>query len=59
MLREMLTINLEAPFLLCRAMVPSMRERGWGRIVNISTGALWTSLGGFVDYLMSKGALWD
>ena len=30
-------INVVAPFLLCRALVPAMREKGWGRIVNISS----------------------
>ena len=32
-------INVTAPFLLCRAAIPAMRDRGWGRIVNISS--LW------------------
>jgi NAD(P)-dependent dehydrogenase (short-subunit alcohol dehydrogenase family) len=57
MLRQMLAINVEAPFLLSQGLVEPMRRRGWGRIVNITTGALNLSLGGFVDYLMSKGAL--
>lgn len=34
--RAVMRINLEAPFLLCRGVVPGMVERGWGRIVNIS-----------------------
>jgi 3-hydroxybutyrate dehydrogenase len=32
-----LTLMLEAPFLLIRAALPSMYERGFGRIVNISS----------------------
>ncbi len=32
-------VNATGPFLLCRAIVPGMLERGWGRIVNVaSTG---------------------
>lgn len=30
-------INVRAPFLLCRAVVPAMRRNGWGRIVNITS----------------------
>jgi len=30
-------VNMTAPFLLCRAVVPGMAEKGWGRIVNISS----------------------
>ncbi len=30
-------LNLMSAVRLCRALVPQMRERGWGRIVNIST----------------------
>lgn len=30
-------LMLEAPFLLVRAALPAMYERGWGRIVNISS----------------------
>lgn len=33
----MLRLMLEAPFLLSRAVLPQMYERGWGRIVNISS----------------------
>ena len=33
----MLRLMLEAPFLLIRAALPGMYERGWGRIVNISS----------------------
>lgn len=30
-------VNVRAPFLLCRAVLPGMRKKGWGRIVNISS----------------------
>jgi 3-oxoacyl-[acyl-carrier protein] reductase len=32
-------VNVNGPFNLCRALVPGMRERGWGRIVNIASMA--------------------
>jgi 3-hydroxybutyrate dehydrogenase len=33
----MLRLMLEAPFLLSRAVLPCMYERGWGRIVHVSS----------------------
>jgi 3-hydroxybutyrate dehydrogenase len=35
--RQILTVMLEAPFLLVRAALPGMYRRGWGRIVNVSS----------------------
>lgn len=37
--QRMLTLNLTGPFLCCRAVVPSMIEAGYGRIVNIASNA--------------------
>ncbi|HUY74589.1 MAG TPA: SDR family NAD(P)-dependent oxidoreductase [Candidatus Dormibacteraeota bacterium] len=34
-----IAINLRAPIQLCHALLPGMSERGWGRIVNISSDA--------------------
>ncbi|WP_454195054.1 3-hydroxybutyrate dehydrogenase [Nocardia sp. Marseille-Q1738] len=35
--RDLLTLMVEAPFLLVRAVLPHMYRRGWGRIINISS----------------------
>ncbi len=37
--REVIEVNLNGLFLCCREVVPHMRERGWGRIVNIASVA--------------------
>ncbi len=37
MWRKMQTIMVEAPFLLCRAFVPGMKDRGWGRIISTAS----------------------
>ena len=54
-----LAVNTVAPFALIRALAPGMQCRGWGRIVNVSSG--WGSfdgrLGGPVAYSASKAAL--
>lgn len=36
---EVIRINLRGTYLMCRAAVPAMRERRWGRIVNVSSMA--------------------
>jgi 3-oxoacyl-[acyl-carrier protein] reductase len=54
---EMLAVNLRAPFLLAQHAVPAMRERGFGRILFISSVAAFT--GGIVGphYAASKAGL--
>jgi 3-oxoacyl-[acyl-carrier protein] reductase len=50
-------INVEAPFRLCRAVVPAMKAKGWGRIVTISS--IWgkISRAGRGSYSTSKFAV--
>lgn len=54
---DMLAVNLRAPFLLAQRTVPSMRERGFGRILFVSSVAAFT--GGIVGphYAASKSGL--
>lgn len=48
-------INLKAAFLLAQAVAPGMKQRGWGRIVLISSGAgLGISLTGIQAYAAAK-----
>ena len=35
--RQLLDIHLTAPFLLTQLLLPKMKERGWGRLVNIAS----------------------
>lgn len=37
--RQVMEVNLTAPFVVCRALVPGMIARGYGRIVNIASVA--------------------
>jgi 3-oxoacyl-[acyl-carrier protein] reductase len=51
-------VNTRGPYLCCRAVVPSMLERGGGRIVNVASGAAYLpSVGGSTAYGPSKAAL--
>jgi 3-hydroxybutyrate dehydrogenase len=37
MWRKMQAIMVDAPFLLCRALVPGMKDKGWGRIISTAS----------------------
>ncbi|MBW1945239.1 MAG: 3-oxoacyl-ACP reductase FabG [Deltaproteobacteria bacterium] len=54
---ETIAVNLKSAFLLTQAVIPGMRERGWGRIINISSGAAQT--GGIMGphYTASKAGI--
>ncbi len=54
-----MNVNFWAPFYLIRQLVPVMSERGYGRIVNISSGlgAFAEGLNGPAAYSISKAAL--
>ena len=50
-------VNLTGAFRTVQACLPGMRERSWGRIVVISSGAAKTGLRGQVAYSASKAGL--
>lgn len=47
-------VTLDAPFLLSQAFVPGMRERGWGRIVNLASSNTGRPQTGFLAYIAAK-----
>ncbi|MBV9423136.1 MAG: SDR family oxidoreductase [Solirubrobacterales bacterium] len=52
--RRVIAINLDGTFLMCKAFLPGMRERGYGRVVNIATTIPWLTVGDFSAYSASK-----
>ena len=52
-----LRVNLVAPFLLAHAVVPGMIAAGWGRIVNVSSGAAQRPFARTGAYSTSKAGL--
>ena len=52
-----LAVNLSGPFYVTRAVLPHMVERGWGRIVNISSGAARGGLYRQAGYSATKSGL--
>ena len=59
LVNKALTTNLFGPWLLCQAFVPLMEKNGYGRIVNVSSGAasMHYMEGGTPAYGISKVAL--
>ncbi len=52
---RVLQVNLFAMVALCNAFVPAMMERGWGRVVNVSSGI--ENQPNLVPYSVSKAAV--
>lgn len=57
--RETMEVNLYGPYRLCQALIPLMREGGYGRVVNVSSGSgqLSRPQPREAGYRMSKAAL--
>ena len=55
--QAMMDVNFKAPFLLARAVVPSMIDAGWGRIVNVTTSLDTMIRQNYTPYGQSKAAL--
>jgi NAD(P)-dependent dehydrogenase (short-subunit alcohol dehydrogenase family) len=55
--RRVMDVNVASMFLTCRAVVPRMRERGGGKIVNISSGTPFRGVPFLLHYVTSKGAI--
>lgn len=55
--RRMFAVNLDAMFLLTQALLPAMRERGWGRIVNMASNTVGLNLTRCVPYIASKAGV--
>ena len=54
---KVLDINLVAPAMLTRALLPLMKGRGWGRIVNIGSGSIYGGVPGQVHYVSAKAGI--
>ena len=53
--QQMLNFFIKSPYLLTRAVLPQMKESGWGRIINISSEVYQLSVSPFSAYVSAKG----
>lgn len=54
---QTLALNLSAPFFLSQAMVPAMKAKGWGRIVNFASLQTTRAFPGGIAYGTTKGGI--
>ena len=54
---EALAVNISAVFHTIRLALPSMRERGWGRIINVASPYSFIAVANRIDYVTTKTAL--
>lgn len=54
---QTIALNLSVPFFLAQALVPAMRERGWGRIINFASLQSRRAFTNGIAYGASKGGV--
>lgn len=54
---QVMSVNVKGIWLCCRAVVPAMKQQGKGKIINISSAAIWGGVPFLLHYVASKGAV--
>lgn len=55
--RKIIDINLTGPFLVIRALLPLMKGRGWGRIINFGSASVFEGVAGQSHYVAAKAGI--
>jgi NAD(P)-dependent dehydrogenase (short-subunit alcohol dehydrogenase family) len=55
--RQMFTVNTDSIFHMCKAFVGGMAEKGWGRVVNVSSTSFIAGMASYTHYNASKAAI--
>ncbi len=55
--RRVLSINLDSMFLMAKALTGGMRQKGWGRVINIASDTVSLLVPDFVHYITSKAGV--
>jgi NAD(P)-dependent dehydrogenase (short-subunit alcohol dehydrogenase family) len=55
--RRIVDINLTGVFLMTQAMLPLMKGRGWGRIINFGSGTMFSGTPDTAHYVSAKAGL--
>ncbi|WP_328441218.1 SDR family oxidoreductase [Streptomyces sp. NBC_00444] len=52
--RRVIAVNLDSQFLMVKALLPTMKKSGWGRIVNLTSNSIVANAPGMSHYMASK-----
>lgn len=55
--RAVITLNLDSVYLCTTAVLPVMRARGGGAIVNVTTNLVWSGLANMAHYIAAKSGV--
>jgi 3-oxoacyl-[acyl-carrier protein] reductase len=55
--KHLIEVNLDSTFLCCKHALPHMRDRGYGRIVNVSSGTVGLGPPGLAAYVATKAGV--
>jgi 3-oxoacyl-[acyl-carrier protein] reductase len=54
---RVMAVNVKGMWLCCKAVMPTMKQQGKGKIINISSGTIWMGVPLLLHYVASKGAV--
>ncbi|MGH6768630.1 MAG: SDR family NAD(P)-dependent oxidoreductase [Xanthobacteraceae bacterium] len=54
---RVMAVNIRGPFLMAKHVVPHMRAKGYGKIINIGSGSVNRGMPQMLHYTTSKGAI--
>lgn len=54
---KVVAVNMRGCFFGAQAVAPHMMERGWGRIINVSSATFWSPVAEAVHYVAAKGGV--
>lgn len=54
---KMMAVNVKGSWNMAKAVVPIMKERSYGKIVNVASDCFLIGVPGFIHYISSKGAV--
>jgi NAD(P)-dependent dehydrogenase (short-subunit alcohol dehydrogenase family) len=54
---KVMAVNVRGPFLMAKHVVPHMRAKGYGKIINIGSGSTFRGMPQMLHYTTSKGAI--